>query len=49
MGISDFGSWIYKRDTLKARELVIVSEKGFTKSVIDHVKKLYADTVRLGT
>ena len=49
VGITDFGNWIYKRDTLKARELVVVSENGFTRSVVDHVKKLHPDTVRLGT
>ena len=44
----DFGGWIYKRDTLKAKELVVVSEKGFAKSVLKHVKKLHPYTVRLG-
>jgi hypothetical protein len=48
VGLEDFGSWIYKRDTLQARELVIVSEMGFTKPVIAHVKKLHPNTVRLG-
>jgi hypothetical protein len=49
VGIEDFGNWIYKRDTLQARELVVVSEKGFSKSVVSHVKKLFPDSVRLGT
>jgi hypothetical protein len=49
VGVEDLGSWIYKRDTLKAAELVVVSERGFAASVLKHVKALHDDTVRLGT
>lgn len=49
VGVEDLGSWIYKRDTLKAAELVVVSERGFAASVLKHVKSLHHDTVRLGT
>jgi hypothetical protein len=49
VGLEDFGNWIYKRDTIKAKELVAVSESGFAKSVIDHTRKLHPDSVRLGT
>jgi hypothetical protein len=49
VGVEDLGSWIYKRDTLKASELVAVSERGFAASVLKHVKSLHGDTVRLGT
>src|SRR6516164_714886 len=49
VGMKDFGSWIYKRDTLKAQELVAVSEKGFAASVLKHVHKLHPNNVRLGT
>jgi hypothetical protein len=45
VGIDDFGSWIYKRNTLQAEELVIVSPEGFTSSVLTHAKK---EGVRLG-
>ncbi len=48
VGIDDFGNWMYKLNTLNAKEMVVVSEKGFSKSVVNHVKKLYPDTVRLG-
>ena len=48
VGIEDLGSWIYKQQTLKAKELVAVSEHGFTRSVIIHVQKLHAENVRLG-
>src|SRR5262249_12194196 len=48
VGIEDFGSWDYKRNTLNADEMTIISETGFTSTVIDHVKALHADTVRLG-
>jgi len=49
VGVEDLGAWIYKRDTLKAAELVVVSERGFAASVLKHVKALHNDTVRLGT
>jgi hypothetical protein len=49
VGMGDFGSWVYKRDTLKAAELVVVSEKGFAASVLKHIKAPHHDTVRLGT
>jgi len=48
VGLEDLGSWIYKRETLKAKELVIVSEMGFSKPTLDHVQKLHRDSVRLG-
>jgi hypothetical protein len=46
--LEDFGNWIYKRKTLQAQELIIVSEKGFTTSVVEHVKKLHSENVKLG-
>jgi hypothetical protein len=49
VGMEDLGSWIYKRDTLNASELVVVSESGFATPVLKHVKTLHHDTVRLGT
>ena len=49
VGLEDFGSWIYKRDTINATELVAVSENGFAKTVIDHVQKLHSNSVILGT
>jgi hypothetical protein len=48
VGMKDFGDWIYKQQTLRARELVIVSEEGFTQSVLKHVRKLHPERVRLG-
>jgi hypothetical protein len=48
IGIEDFGSWDYKRRTLNASEITIISEVGFSAPVIAHVKKIHADTVRLG-
>ena len=48
VGIEDLGNWIYKQQTLGARELVIVSEKGFTQPVLKHVRQLHSDQVRLG-
>jgi hypothetical protein len=48
IGIEDFGSWDYKRRTLNATEITIISEVGFSAPVIAHVKKLHTDTVRLG-
>jgi hypothetical protein len=48
VGIEDFGNWVYKRDTLNAKELVVVSEMGFSNGVIEHVKKLHPNRVRLG-
>jgi hypothetical protein len=48
VGLEDLGSWIYKRDTLKANELVVVSEKGFTRPVLAHVQRLHGEKVRLG-
>ena len=49
VGLNDLGGWIYKRNTLQAQELVAVSEKGFSAPVLQHVKKLHPDNVRLGT
>jgi hypothetical protein len=49
VGLDDLGNWIYKRDTLQAKELVVVSERGFSRPVIEHASKLHTDTVRLGT
>jgi hypothetical protein len=46
--VKDLGNWIYKRDTLGAKELVAVSERGFTASVLKHARKIHKDTVRLG-
>ena len=45
VGIEDFGSWIYKRNTLQADELIIISQEGFTRSVIAHAKR---ENVKLG-
>jgi hypothetical protein len=49
VGLDDLGNWIYKRDTLQAKELVAVSERGFSRPVIEHAKKLHSDGLRLGT
>jgi hypothetical protein len=38
IGIEDLGSWDYKRRTLNASEITIVSEVGFSAPVIAHVK-----------
>jgi hypothetical protein len=48
VGMKDFGNWIYKLETLPAKELIIVSEVGFSASVLRHVRQRYAKTVRLG-
>jgi hypothetical protein len=40
VGIEDLGTWIYKKQTLNAQELVAVSEQGFTRSAIKHVQQL---------
>jgi hypothetical protein len=48
VGIEEFGGWIYKRDSLNANELVVVSEQGFTRPTLAHVRKLHSDRVRLG-
>jgi hypothetical protein len=45
VGIENFGSWVYKRNTLQAEELIIVSQEGFTSPVLTHAKK---EGVRLG-
>lgn len=45
VGIEEFGSWIYKRSTLRADELIIVSREGFTRAVVAHAKR---ENVRLG-
>ena len=37
--IEDLGNWVYKRHTLGASEMTIISETGFSASVIDHVEK----------
>ena len=46
--IEDLGNWDYKRPTLRASEMTIISETGFSASVIDHVKELHPDTITLG-
>jgi len=46
--IEDLGNWDYKRRTLRASEMTIISETGFSASVIDHVKELHPDTITLG-
>ena len=46
--IEDLGNWDYKRRTLGASEMTIISETGFSASVIDHVKELHPDTITLG-
>jgi len=46
-GINDFGSWIYKMQTLQAKTLVAVSEAGFTTPVMRHVEQLHTKTVKL--
>ena len=46
--IQDLGDWDYKRRTLGAVDIAILSEAGFSKAVLDHVKKLHKDTIRLG-
>lgn len=46
--IQDLGDWDYKRRTLLAEDMTIVSEAGFSKSVLEHVKKLHQGKVRLG-
>jgi hypothetical protein len=48
IGVEDFGSWDYKRRTLNAAEITIISEVGFSAPVLAHVKSLHPDTVRLG-
>ncbi|MDX1963362.1 MAG: hypothetical protein SFX18_09430 [Pirellulales bacterium] len=47
VGIEDFGNWIYKMQTLKAKELIALSEAGFTQPVFKHVKELHPRSVRL--
>ncbi len=47
VGMKDFGGWIYKMQTLEAKELVALSEAGFTRPVFKHVKQLHANSVRL--
>jgi len=49
VGLADLGNWIYKRDTLQAKELVAISDRGFSRPVLEHAKKLHADGLRLGT
>jgi hypothetical protein len=46
--IQNLGDWDYKRRTLGASEVTFISEAGFTASVIDHVKTLHSDTIKLG-
>ena len=48
VGLDDLGNWIYKRNTLQAKELVAVSEKGFSRPVLEHARKLHSDNLRLG-
>ena len=47
VGIEDFGNWIYKMQTLEAKELIALSESGFTKPVFKHVKQLHPQSVKL--
>jgi hypothetical protein len=46
--IQNLGDWEYKRSTLGASEFTIISEAGFTSSVIKHVKRFHSETIRLG-
>jgi hypothetical protein len=46
--IQDLGVWDYKRRTLRAWDITIISEAGFSKTVLEHVKKLHKHTIRLG-
>lgn len=48
VGMKDFGGWVYKMQTLRAKELVALSEAGFTQPVFKHVKQLHPNSVRLG-
>jgi hypothetical protein len=48
VNIQDLGDWDYKRRTLGASEVTIISEAGFTASVLKHVKTLHSDTIKLG-
>jgi hypothetical protein len=47
VGVKDFGNWIYKMQTLGAKELVALSEAGFTQPVFTHVRQLHANSVKL--
>jgi hypothetical protein len=47
VGMKDFGDWIYKMQTLAAKELVALSEAGFTQSVFKHVRQLHPNSVKL--
>jgi hypothetical protein len=47
VGMQDFGNWIYKMQTLAAKELVALSEAGFTQPVVKHVRQLHANSVKL--
>lgn len=47
VGMKDFGNWIYKMQTLAAKELVALSEAGFTQPVFKHVRQLHANSVKL--
>jgi hypothetical protein len=48
VNIQDLGDWDYKRRTLGACEITIISEAGFATSVLKHVKSLHSDTIKLG-
>jgi hypothetical protein len=48
VSIQDLGDWDYKRRTLGASDITIISEAGYSKSVLDHVRVLHRDTIRLG-
>lgn len=48
VGIEDFGAWIYKKETLKVKEFAVVSEAGFTRAVVAHVRQLHPNGVVLG-
>jgi len=47
VGMKDFGDWVYKMQTLAAKELMALSEAGFTRPVFKHVKQLHAKSVKL--
>jgi hypothetical protein len=46
--IQNLGDWDYKRRTLGASEMTIVSEADFARSVIKHVKTFHQYTIQLG-
>jgi hypothetical protein len=48
VGLPNLGDWEYKRKTLGASEMTIISEAGFANSVIAHVNSLHPNTIKLG-